>query len=355
MEESLLGGEVEINGRRIGGENDPYIVAEMSGNHKGEIENAFKIVTKAKECGADAIKIQTYTADTITINHDSPEFIVKDGIWKGKKLYNLYQEAHTPWEWHSKLFKHAQKIGITIFSSPFDLTSVDFLEELNCPVYKIASPELIDIPLIKKVAKTGKPMILSTGLASYKEINEAINAAREEGATKLIVLHCTSSYPAPPEEANLRAIKEISNSFKVISGLSDHTKGITIPLLSVMMGAKVIEKHFMLNEGEGGLDSQFSINPEELRTLVETTKLANLSKGDGRLRVADCEKTSIQSRKSLYVISNIKKGEIFTPLNVKSIRPGLGIKPSYYESILGKKASRDIKFGEPLCHSMIIG
>ena len=259
---------IDIKGRKVGRNFPPYIVAEMSGNHNGSIQNAIKIIEEAKKSGADAVKIQTYRPDTITIDHDSPEFIISDGIWKGRKLFELYQEAHTPWDWHETLFEYASEIGITLFSSPFDDTAVDFLEKLDNPVYKIASPELIDHELIRKVALTNKPIIFSTGMGTHEEINQAIEIVKNYGVNDIIVLHCTAAYPAPIEEANLSTIPEISKRFNVITGLSDHTTGIIVPSLSIALGASLIEKHFTLDRTKGGVDSKFSLEPNELKALV---------------------------------------------------------------------------------------
>lgn len=343
----------DILGRKIGENCLPYIVAEMSANHNGDIKNALKIIKLAKDCGADAVKIQTYTPDTITINHDSDEFIIKEGIWKERRLYDLYQEAHTPWEWHSELFEYAEQIGITLFSTPFDKTAVDFLEDLGNPMYKIASPELIDLGLIKYVASTGKPIVFSTGMGSANEIEEAIDTARCAGSNKIIVLHCTSSYPAPIEEANLSTIQEIKNRFNVITGLSDHTEGTFVAELSSVLGASFIEKHFLIDKEMGGLDSKFSIDPSQLRTLVNHTKLALNSLGKPALGPTKSESLILKNRRSLYVVKDMKKGEIFCHKNIRSIRPGNGILPKYLDIIIGKKASRDLFFGEPLSNDMI--
>ena len=342
-----------IDGKEIGLSKDPFIVAELSGNHNGEIERAKEIILSAKNCGADAVKIQTYTPDTITINHDSEDFLIKEGLWKGKYLYDLYKEAHTPWEWHKDLFKYAKKIGITLFSSPFDKTAVDFLEELGNPVYKIASPELIDLELIKKVASTNKPIIFSTGMASISEISDAITTARKNGAQDLIVLHCTSAYPAPIEEANLSTIDEISKRFSVLAGLSDHTKGILVPALASVMGACLIEKHFTISRSEGGVDSDFSIEPHELESLVKQTKDAKSAIGKPAFDPTDSEGKLIKGRRSLYIVKNLKKGQIITEEYIKSIRPGYGVLPKYINLIIGSKAVRNLNFGEPFSLDMI--
>ncbi len=342
-----------INGRKIGPDFPPYIVAEMSGNHNQSIEKAFKLINKAKESGADAIKIQTFTPDTITINHNSPEFFVKGGIWDGRKLYDLYEEAHTPWDWHKKLFEYAKNVGITIFSSPFDNTAIDFLESLDCPAYKIASPEIVDHELIKYAAKTQKPLIISTGMASKKEIHDSIKIARKYGSNEIIVLHCTSSYPTPFNESNLSTMNEIKNSFDIMVGLSDHTEGTLVSSISVSMGAVLVEKHFTIDRKEGGIDSKFSLEPQELKELVLHANIATKINGKPSFMPTHSEKSVFDNRRSIYVVNNILKGEIFSNKNIKSIRPGLGLSPKYMSNVLGLSASRDLKFGEPLELSMI--
>jgi len=349
---SINGKFIEIDGKRIGEDYSPYIVAEMSGNHNREISNALALIKKAKECGADAIKLQTYKANTITIDHDGPDFIVNGGLWDKRKLYDLYEEAHTPWEWHKDLFKYAEEIGITIFSSPFDHTAVDFLEELGTKAYKIASPEIIDIPLIKKVALTLKPIIISTGMANEKEIIEAIDTIRQCGNEKIVVLHCTSAYPTPINESNLITIREISKKFNVISGLSDHSLGTKISSYACLMGACLIEKHFTLDRTKGGVDSYFSLEPKELSELVKESKEVKNILGIPAFGPTKSESISLTGRRSLYAVKDINKGEIFTKENIKSIRPGRGLKPKYFEKILGLKAKYDIKFGDPLSAQM---
>ena len=344
---------IELNGRKIGNGNTPFIVAEMSGNHNGSINNALSIIHSAKQCGADAVKIQTYTPDTITIDCDNPEFIIKEGLWKGRGLYELYKEAHTPWEWHEELFKYAKKIGITLFSSPFDKTAVEFLEKLNNPVYKIASPELIDLELIREVARTSKPIILSTGMGTLEEIGEAISTAREEGCKDLIVLHCTSSYPAPIEDANLSTITEIKRRFNVLSGLSDHSKGTEVSKLAAVMGASVIEKHFTIDKSKGGVDSEFSIEPDELKKLVKETQIASSCIGNPAFQPTKSESEVLKNRRSLYIVNDLKKGDAITRKNIRSIRPGNGILPKYINDVIGKIAIRDLKYGEPFDFSMI--
>lgn len=346
---------VSIAGRCISPSELPYIVAEMSGNHNGDINRAFRILEAAKQAGADAVKIQTYRADTITIDHSGSEFIIKGGLWDGRRLYELYEEAHTPWEWHEEIFNHARKIGITVFSSPFDPTAVDFLESLGAPAYKIASPELIDLPLIRKVARTGKPMVMSTGMATLEEISEALEVARGSGAEEIIVLHCTSAYPTPPEEANLATIAEIARRFDVVTGLSDHTLGTTVPTLAVGLGASLIEKHFTLSRSEGGVDSAFSLEPTEFAELVVAARIAHAAVGTPAFEPTRTEKVVLKNRRSLYVVAPIAKGEMLTEANVRSIRPGNGLKPKFFDVVLGRRAARDLAFGEPLDVSMIEG
>lgn len=346
---------ISIAGRAIGPDHPPYVVAEMSGNHNGDITRAFRILDAAKAAGADAVKLQTYRADTITIDHDAAEFFVHGGLWDGRRLYELYEEAHTPWEWHAPIFEHARKIGLTVFSSPFDDTAVDLLERLGAPAYKIASPELIDLPLIRRVARTGKPIVISTGMGTLEEIGEAVDAARGAGAQDLIVLHCTAAYPAPPEEANLATIAEIARRFDVIAGLSDHTLGVLVPSVAVAMGADFIEKHFTLDRSEGGVDSAFSLEPGELADLVEAARAARPIVGAPAFAPTAAEASVLKNRRSLYVVAPVAKGEAFTPDNVRSIRPGRGLKPKHYEAVLGRRATRDIAYGEPLDASMIDG
>lgn len=344
---------VKIKNRLIGDGHAPMVVAEMSGNHNGDINRALSLLTEAKKAGAEAVKIQTYRPDTITIDHDGPEFTLKEGTWAGRRLYELYDEAHTPWEWHEKIFQLAKELDLIVFSSPFDDTAVDFLESLDCPAYKIASPEVIDIPLIQKVASTGKPMIISTGMASYSEIEEAIIAARELNPGNVIVLHCTSSYPAMIEDANLATIESIRKNFNVLTGLSDHTTNLLTSILSVGLGACLIEKHFTLNRLDGGVDSSFSLEVDELRELIQSVKSAWLALGRPAYSPLESESIVFKNRRSLYAVSDINKGEVFTNENVKSIRPGFGLKPKLLPKILGQKANRSIKFGEPISEDML--
>ena len=346
---------ISIDGRVIGANAPPYVVAEMSGNHNHDLDRALRIIDAAKAAGADAVKLQTYRADTITIDHHGDEFVVKGGLWDGRRLFELYDEAHTPWEWHAPIFEHARRIGITVFSSPFDDTAVDFLEQLGAPAYKIASPELIDLPLIRKVAKTGKPIVMSTGAASLDEIEEAIQTARDAGAKELVVLHCTAAYPAPPEEANLATIAALAERFQVVAGLSDHTLGTTVSALAVGMGASFIEKHFTLSRADGGVDSAFSLEPHELAELVKAARIAKAAVGQPTFGSTNSEAGVLRNRRSLYVVRNIAKGEVLSLDNIRSIRPANGIKPKFLDVVLGRRASRDLEFGEPLNFNMIEG
>lgn len=339
---------ISIEARKIGVNELPYIVAELSANHNGNIETAYKIIEAAKQSGADAVKLQTYRPDTMTIDCDRNEFRIHGGLWNGRTLYDLYEEAHTPWEWHAPLFEYARKLGITIFSSPFDNTAIDLLEDLNTPAYKIASFELVDLPLIKYAASTGKPMILSTGIADAEEIQEAIDAAREGGCKELAILHCVSAYPAPAKDYNLRIIPDMIERFGLVTGLSDHTLDNTTAITSIAMGSSIIEKHFTLDRNNGGPDDSFSLEPEELKRLFKDSKTAWESLGQVSYERKKSEKDNAVFRRSLYVVQDIKAGEILTKKNVKSIRPGLGIAPKYFEQVMGRVALNDIDRGKPL-------
>lgn len=333
----------------------PFIIAEMSGNHNHSLERALQIVDAAAESGVDALKLQTYTADTITIDKSEGEFFISDpnNLWKGESLYSLYQKAYTPWEWHKAIFDRCKERGIIGFSTPFDFTAVDFLEELDCPIYKIASFENIDLPLIKRVAQTGKPMIVSTGMASVGELQELVDTARDNGCEDLTLLKCTSSYPATPEGSNLLTIPHMKELFKCNVGLSDHTLGIGAAVASVVLGAKVIEKHFTLSRADGGVDAAFSLEPSEMSQLVRECNRAYEALGQVSYTVQEQERKSIVFRRSLYVVQDMKAGDVLTENNVRSIRPGLGLAPKYYETVLGRKIKYDVLRGTALSWDMI--
>lgn len=343
---------IEIAGKKIGKNYPPYIIAELSANHNGDINRAFKIMEEAKKSGADAIKLQTYTHETITMDCDNEEFQIRGGLWDGKTLFELYKDAHLPWEWHKPLYNKGKELGITIFSSPFDFTAVDLLEELDTPAYKIASFEIIDLPLIKRVAQTGKPMIISTGMATKEEITEAIQTARDNGCDDLIVLQCVSGYPAPADQYNLRTIADISQSFNVLAGLSDHTIDNATAIASVALGACLIEKHVTLDRNGGGADDSFSLEPHELTQLCKDTKTAWESIGKVSYERTDAEKGNIKFRRSLYVVKDIEEGELFTAENIRSIRPGFGLLPKYYDEVIGKKANQKITKGTPVSFNL---
>jgi len=346
--------EITINNRKIGPDHPPYIIAELSANHNGDIKRAYQIMEEAKKAGADAIKLQTYTHETITIDSNSEEFQINGGLWDGQSLYELYKDAHMPWKWHKPLFEKAKALGITIFSSPFDFTAVDLLEELNAPAYKIASFELVDLPLIARVAKTGKPLIISTGMGNQKEIQEAVDCARENGCEELIVLHCVSGYPTPAEQYNLRTIADISKRYNVLSGLSDHTIDNATAIASIALGACLIEKHVTLDRTAGGPDDSFSLEPNELAQLCKNSKTAWQALGKVNYEQAEAEKGNIKFRRSLYVVKDIKKGEKFTADNIRSIRPGFGLAPKHYSQIIGSESKKDIKRGTALKWEFII-
>ncbi|OWL88965.1 pseudaminic acid synthase [Halopseudomonas aestusnigri] len=339
---------ISIAGRRIGLDSEPYIIAELSANHNGSLETALQIIEQAKHAGADAIKLQTYTADTITLNCDTEDFQIRGGLWDGQSLYELYQQAHMPWDWHKPLFEHARKHDITIFSSPFDFTAVDLLEDLNAPAYKIASFEAIDLPLIRYVAATGKPMIISTGMADSDEIAEAVEAAREGGCRELAILHCVSGYPAPAEDYNLRTLADMRERFGLVTGLSDHTLDNTTAIASVVLGASIIEKHFTLDRSGGGPDDSFSLEPVELQALCRDSKTAWRALGHVDYGRKASEQGNARFRRSLYVTRDVKAGELFSAENVRSVRPGFGLPPKMLDKVIGRRASRDIAFGTAL-------
>lgn len=344
---------MKIQQRTISVDQPPYIIAELSANHNGDIERAFKTIEAAKAAGADAVKIQTYTPDTITIDCDKPDFQIKGGLWDGYTLYNLYGEAYTPYAWHQALFDKAQEVGITMFSTPFDETAVDLLESLNTPAYKIASFEMIDHGLLRSIAKTGKPVIMSTGMATEEEIKESIGVLCTTGCRDLVVLHCISGYPTPLNQANVRTVADIAKRFHVLSGLSDHTLGVSAALAATALGATVIEKHFTLSRQDKGPDSEFSLEPNELKTLCEETKAVWQSLGKAGYDRRDAEKPNAVFRRSLYVVRDIKKGEAFTKENIRSIRPGYGLAPKRLEEILKKTAATDIERGTALVEELI--
>ena len=327
--------------------NRPFIIAEMSGNHNQSLERALAIVDAAADAGVDAVKIQTYTADTMTIDIGTGEFFIsdKDSLWKGETLYHLYEKAHTPWEWHKAIFERCKERGIMGFSTPFDDTSVDFLEDVGVPCYKIASFENVDLPLIRKVARTGKPIIASTGMTTVAELSDLVQTVRENGCTDLTLLKCTSSYPASPEGTNLRTIPHMRELFGCAVGLSDHTLGIGAAVASVALGAAVIEKHVTLSRAEGGVDAAFSLEPAEMAQLVRECRIAALALGAVSYERAEQEQKSLQFRRSLYVVEDMKAGDVFTEKNLRRIRPGMGLSPKYYDIILGKKANCNITRG----------
>lgn len=343
---------IRIAGRRIGPDEPPFVIAEMSANHNGELNTALRIIEAAQKAGADAVKLQTYRPDTITLNCDSEDFCIHGGLWDGRTLYDLYQEAHMPWEWHAPLFEHARKLEITIFSSPFDNSAVDLLEDLNAPAYKIASFEAIDLPLIRYVASTRKPMIISTGMADVEEIEEAVDAACAGGCSELAILHCVSGYPAPAADYNLRTIPDMIRRFRLVLGLSDHTLGNTTAIASVALGASIIEKHFTLDRSGGGPDDSFSLEPDELADLCRGARTAWEAMGKVDYGRKSSELANIKFRRSLYAVKNIRAGDVVDAANVKSVRPGYGLPPKDLTRILGRVATRDIPYGTALSADM---
>lgn len=339
---------IALAGRRIGADQPPYVIAEMSANHNGDIATALKIIEAAKQAGADAVKLQTYRPDTITLDGDTDDFRIHGGLWDGRTLYELYEQAHMPWEWHAPLFAHARKHGITIFSSPFDHTAIDLLEGLDAPAYKIASFEAVDLSLIKYVARTGKPMIISTGMADADEIQEAIDAAREGGCKELAILHCVSGYPAPAADYNLRTIPDMIERFGLVTGLSDHTLDNTTAIASVAMGASIIEKHFTLDRKGGGPDDSFSLEPAELAALCKDSKTAWAALGKVDYGRKSSEQGNVKFRRSLYFVKDLKAGDLITPDAVRSVRPGFGAAPRLLESVLGKRVKSDVRANTPV-------
>jgi N-acetylneuraminate synthase len=346
---------MKIEGRGVGTGSAPLVIAEMSGNHNQSLERALEIVDAAAQCGAHALKIQTYTAETMTIDIREREFFISDekSLWKGESLFDLYKKAYTPWEWHEAIFDRAKKHKMLAFSTPFDRTAVDFLEDLNAPCYKIASFENTDLPLIRYVAATGKPMIISTGMATFAELDETVEAARSAGCKDLILLKCTSTYPSTPDDSNILTIPEMRSRYGCEIGISDHTMGIGVSVAAVALGATVIEKHFTLQRADGGVDSAFSMEPQEMAQLVIETERAWQALGKVQTGPTVKEKASLVFRRSLYVVADVKAGEKLTPANVRAIRPGNGIAPKFYDEVIGKTAKRDIARGTPLSHDLI--
>ncbi|ABD42785.1 N-acetylneuraminate synthase [Methanospirillum hungatei JF-1] len=347
---------MQIGRSIIGNNHPPFIIAEMSGNHNHSLDRALAIVEAAAQAGAHAIKLQTYTADTMTLDIAEGEFFISDrnSLWNGQSLYDLYKQAHTPWEWHAPIMKQAEELGLICFSTPFDETAVEFLETLNVPAYKIASFEVVDLPLIQKVAETGKPLIISTGMATVAEIDEAVRTARDAGCRDLVLLKCTSTYPASPKNSNILTIPHIRELFDCEVGLSDHTMGIGAAVAAVAHGATVIEKHFTLSRADGGVDSAFSMEPHEFRILIEETRRAWQSLGCVQYGPGEEGKKSVIFRRSLYVAEDMQAGDIFTKENLRSIRPGLGLSPKYYRTLLGKQVNRDLKKGTPVSWDILV-
>lgn len=339
---------MSIAGRRIGLNHKPYIIAEMSANHNGSIDRAFKIIDEAKKAGADAVKLQTYTPDTITLNCNKEDFQIRDGLWKGQTLYELYKDAHMPWDWHKPLFEHANSIGITIFSSPFDETAVDMLEDLNAPAYKIASFETVDLRLINYVARTRKPMIISTGMASEDEIREAVDTARAGGCQELALLTCVSSYPALASDYNLSRITDMRKRFQTVVGLSDHTINNTCAIASIALGGCIIEKHFTLDRNGGGADDSFSLEPDDMRSLCESSLAAWQSIGIPEYGAKATEKNNAQYRRSLYFVKSLKKGDLIKIDDIRSVRPGYGLPTKLFDSVIGSQVNRDVSYGDPV-------
>lgn len=348
--------EINIADRIIGASHLPFVVAEISGNHNQSLERALDIVEVAAKGGVDAIKVQTYTADTMTLDINEGDFYIDspNSLWQGKSLYQLYQQAYTPWEWHKPIFERCEELGIVGFSTPFDATAVDFLESLNVPCYKIASFENTDLPLIRKVASIGKPMIISTGMATISELDETVRTVREAGCQDLILLKCTSSYPATPENTNLLTIPHLRELFNVQAGLSDHTMGIGVAVASVALGATLIEKHFTLCRADGGVDSAFSMEPAEMQQLVIESQRAWQALGNIKYGANETEKESLLYRRSLYISQDMKVGDILTPENLRAVRPGLGLPPKFFDIVIGKAVNKNIKNGTPFTWELVL-
>lgn len=346
---------MRIAGREIGTDQPPFVIAEMSGNHNQSLERALRIVEAAAATGAHALKLQTYTADTMTLAINEGEFFISDeqSLWKGKSLHDLYRLAHTPWDWHAPIMQRARELGLSCFSTPFDESAVDFLESLGVPAYKIASFENVHLPLIRKVAATGKPLIISTGMATMDEVAEAVQAARDAGCRELVLLKCTSTYPATPENSNVRTIPHLRATFGCEVGLSDHTLGIGASVAAVAHGATVIEKHFTLKRADGGVDSSFSLEPDEFRALVTETERAWQSLGRVSYGPNEAEKGSLVFRRSIYVAENLKAGDVLTPQNLRCVRPGLGLAPKHYDALIGRRVNRDVPKGTPMSWGLI--
>ena len=348
-----MSASIEISDYKIGKAYPPFIIAELSANHNGSLSKAKETMAAAKESGAHAVKLQTYTPDTMTIDYDGAGFQIKGGLWDGKNLYRLYQEAHTPWEWHEDLFAYGQELGLVVFSTPFDESAIHFLESIGAPAYKIASFELIDLPLIRKCAAQEKPIIMSTGMADLKEIAEAVSVARESGGKDIALLHCTSGYPTPPNEADLNTLPHLAKAFGVVSGLSDHTGGIGVAVASVALGASIIEKHFTISRADGGPDSAFSLEPDEFKLLSKNAEIAWLALGNIRYEKSKSEQQNLQFRRSIYIVKDMNVGDKFNEENCRIIRPGFGLVPKYYDLILGRKINKSVKRGTPLAWDLL--
>lgn len=347
--------DFSIDGRLIGFDEPTYMISELSGNHNGSLEKAFTMMEAAKAAGADAIKIQTYTADSLTIDSNAAPFQIQSGLWQGQNLYQLYQKAFTPWEWHEALFQKAKALEITLFSSPFDIAAVELLESLGCPAYKIASFEILDHELIAAAAATGKPLIMSTGMATLEEIEEAVTVARKAGAKELALLKCTSAYPADPKEMNLACIPHLASTFNLVSGLSDHTLGTSVPVAAVALGARIVEKHMTLLRADGGPDAAFSLEPQEFEEMVKAVRTIEQGLGQITYGPTAAEKKSLVFRRSLFVVKDIARGESLTKEHVRCIRPGHGMAPKHLNKVLGKRAEQDIPRGTPLTWDLVGG